>query len=94
MQASGVMSSDDREFTGHVTIAKLSKIRSKRRKSGVKLNKIPEEGYAQQVSIAAGVVLVTELQLCQMQGRESGSYYKVRKSIAVWCQGNQMVANR
>ena len=37
-----VKSNDDREFTGHVTIAKLSKIRSKRRKAGSKLKKIPE----------------------------------------------------
>ena len=38
----GVKSSDDRDFTGHVTIAKLSKIRTKKRKSGVKLKKIAE----------------------------------------------------
>ncbi|KAL3148617.1 A-kinase anchor protein 7 isoforms alpha and beta [Trebouxia sp. C0009 RCD-2024] len=89
MQASEIKSTDDRDFTGHVTIAKLSKIRSKRRKAGAKLSKIPEEGYAQQASITAGEVLVTELQLCQMQGRESGSYYKIRKSFAVCCQGKQ-----
>ena len=42
LSPAGVDSSDNRKFTGHVTIAKLSKIHTKRRKAGVKLKKISE----------------------------------------------------
>lgn len=45
LSPAGVESSDSREFTGHVTIAKLSKIRTKKRNSGVKLKKIAEVSF-------------------------------------------------
>lgn len=38
----GIGSSDDRPFAAHVTIAKMSNIRGKRKRNGAKFNKIPK----------------------------------------------------
>ena len=40
----GIGSSDDQPFAAHVTIAKMSKIRSKPKRGNPKLNKIPKVG--------------------------------------------------
>ncbi|DBA74607.1 TPA: A-kinase anchor protein 7 isoforms alpha and beta, variant 3 [Trebouxia sp. C0005] len=83
MQAAGVNSTDDRDFVAHVTIAKMSKVKDHRRKRGSGPNKIAEEAYAKHTDIQASTVLVTELQLCSMQGRQPGSYYNIQKSVRI-----------
>ncbi|DBB14435.1 TPA: A-kinase anchor protein 7 isoforms alpha and beta [Trebouxia sp. C0006] len=78
----GVNSSDDRDFVAHVTIAKTSKVKGHQRKRGSP-KKIAEEAYAEHIGSQAGNVLVTELQLCPMQGQQPGSYYNIQKSVKI-----------
>lgn len=47
----GINSTDDRDFVGHVTVAKMSKLMGKRRKGGSKLKKIAEVPVCQQSAI-------------------------------------------
>lgn len=67
----------------HVTIAKMSKVKGHQRKKGRSPKRIAEEAYAEHIGIQAGTVLVTELQLCPMQGRQPGSYYNIQKSMKI-----------
>ncbi|KAL0044495.1 hypothetical protein WJX82_009602 [Trebouxia sp. C0006] len=82
LQTAGVNSSDDRDFVAHVTIAKTSKVKGHQRKRGSP-KKIAEEAYAEHIGSQAGNVLVTELQLCPMQGQQPGSYYNIQKSVKI-----------
>jgi hypothetical protein len=38
--------------------------------------KIPEAAWAAAADLDAGNVTVTEIQICSMQGRKAGQYYK------------------
>jgi 2'-5' RNA ligase len=42
---------------------------------------IPKESYSAVSSISTGAVQVTELQLCAMEGRKPGEYYKLISSV-------------
>lgn len=83
LQTAGVNSTDDRDFVAHVTIAKMSKVNGRRRKQVSSPKNIAEESYAEHIGIQAGIVIVTELQLCPMQVRQAGFYYNIQKSVKI-----------
>lgn len=78
--AGGSLAVDEggRGFTPHVTVAKTSRLIGKRRKG--RLPKILEAAWAaaqQQEAVRCIPVTVTEIQICSMQGRKAGQYYRV-----------------
>uniref|UniRef100_A0A383VL78 A-kinase anchor protein 7-like phosphoesterase domain-containing protein n=1 Tax=Tetradesmus obliquus TaxID=3088 RepID=A0A383VL78_TETOB len=77
--AGGSLAVDEggRGFTPHVSVAKTSRLIGKRRKG--RLPKIPEAAWAaaqQQEAVRCIPVTVTEIQICSMQGRKAGQYYR------------------
>lgn len=38
--------------------------------------KIPEDAWAPHADLAAGCVSIDEIQICSMQGRKAGEYYR------------------
>ncbi|KAF6251042.1 AKAP7 2'5' RNA ligase-like domain-containing protein [Scenedesmus sp. NREL 46B-D3] len=60
-----------RGFTPHVTVAKTSRL------GGVQGRpKVSEAAWAAAADLDAGSVVVAEIQICSMQGRRAGQYYK------------------
>lgn len=44
--------------------------------AGKARTKIPAEAWAELAEISAGEVLLAELQICSMQGRKAGEFYR------------------
>lgn len=53
---------------------------------------IPPEAYSQLAHIRGGVVRVSEVQLCRMQGRKPGEYYHVLSRLALLPEGGPATA--
>jgi 2'-5' RNA ligase len=90
-QEQGLLLQANRAFVPHVTIAKISKMqpwtnnyKSRRKKTQAEVEAeqltIPTESYSALSSISSGAVRLSEIQLCAMEGRQPGEYYKVLAS--------------
>ncbi|KAK9842746.1 hypothetical protein WJX74_001684 [Apatococcus lobatus] len=86
LAAAGIESTDDREFTPHVTIAKMSKVRTRRKGNQPVCRGIPKEAWEELADVECSPVTVAELQLCDMQGRKAEQYYEVVHSISLETQ--------
>lgn len=69
----------DLEFTPHVTVAKLSKLKGAR---GAPRH-IPVEAYMELEQLECGCVEACEVQLCRMMGRREGAYYDVAARLSL-----------
>lgn len=69
--SAGLLLQGNKEFVPHVTIAKLSKMKSRA------VTCIPPELYEDHITVDGGVVGVVDVQLCAMRGRPAGEYYTV-----------------
>eukprot|EP00898_Chlorokybus_atmophyticus_P008856 jgi/Chlat1/8972/Chrsp94S08271 len=69
----------NKNFTPHLTLAKLSKMQWAGRGSHRK--RIPFEAYRSHAGIDAGVVTLSSLELCSMTAPKVDGYYKVISSI-------------
>ena len=47
------------------------------------LRHIPSEAYAQHADVDGGRVVVEEVQVCCMEGRQQGGYYAVHDSLSL-----------
>lgn len=74
----GIPSTDSREFSPHLTVMKLSRNPTLRRK-GIK--KIPEESYASWVDMSFGEEPVNAVHLCSMNKREKDGFYKCEATV-------------
>jgi 2'-5' RNA ligase len=90
----GLLLQANRSFVPHVTIAKLSKMQpwgrnnNKNNRSNKKYEEqielsIPLESYSALTSISTRAVELAELQVCAMEGRKPGEYYKVIASASL-----------
>jgi A-kinase anchor protein 7 len=69
--SAGLLLQRNQEFVPHVTIAKLSKMKSR------EVACISPELYKDHIAVDGGVVGVVDVQLCAMGGRPAGEYYRV-----------------
>jgi len=74
----GIPSTDSREFSPHLTVMKLSRNPTLRRK-GIK--KIPEESYASWVDMSFGEEPVNAVHLCSMNKKEKDGFYKCEATV-------------
>lgn len=74
----GIPSMDSREFSPHLTVMKLSRNPTLRRK-GIK--KIPEESYASWVDMSFGEEPVNAVHLCSMNKKEKDGFYKCEATV-------------
>lgn len=81
----GLQAGRSEAFTPHLTVAKLSQLikqgRGKSRHLNKSLKMLPQSAYEEMLDIEGGQSSVQSLDLCQMQGRAAGSYYKVISSL-------------
>lgn len=82
-EKNGFSSTDDRPFTPHLTIMKLSRMQYKRKK---KVKKIPPESYSSWLDCELGKETVSEVLLCSMihEADEEGFYH---------CVGSASISN-
>lgn len=84
----GFLQEEQRSWTPHVTVAKFSKMRTRksgkgRRNSKATLRKFPLESYDKYLDSQVGLVDVNCLQVCSMSGRRKGEYYQVVESFEI-----------
>mmetsp|Transcript_15316 Transcript_15316/g.38976 ORF Transcript_15316/g.38976 Transcript_15316/m.38976 type:complete len:251 (+) Transcript_15316:579-1331(+) len=83
----------DKPFVPHCTIAKVSKMKTKRRGKGGQRHsvaKIDRKAYEALLDLDVGVVEVPCLQLCTMRGRQKGEYYNVISSVSLRTDPNEV----
>ena len=87
----GIPSTDHREFSPHLTVMKLSRKPTLRRK-GIK--KIPEESYASWVDMSFGEETVDALHLCSMnKKKEKDGFYKCESTVTFSDAADELVSS-
>ncbi|XP_031559467.1 uncharacterized protein LOC116295700 [Actinia tenebrosa] len=80
-EKNGILSTDDRPFTPHLTITKLSRMQKKRKR---KLKKIPPESYTSWLDCELGKETVSEVLLCSMNHeKDEEGFYHCAGSVCI-----------
>lgn len=90
----GLMEPEQRPFTPHVTIAKMSKVPPKARKKVLGATKFPTEAYEEHLNVNAGEVQASNVQLCSMDLPPGDSGYYHIHSVFELCNQEVGTVNR